>query len=206
MRESLPYVARETMESEIHLGDFDGVARLFLTIDRHVRDILVIHLHKLRRLYEHTTTPACRIEDTPLEGLDDIDDELHEGGRREKFSSALTFCESEFAKKILINHPEHISLDVRRYLVKIPKKAYEDTILETCIRFRQDTSELRVKLLDTLHCIVEELTDISTLRLVEQKRESRRIWQIDHSPSDIILLSDRSRSPKFLFFLFVFSL
>jgi len=118
---SLLDIAREAMKREVHFGNLDGIGGLFLSINRDIRDILVVLLYKFGRLNEHSPTSAGGVKNPPLERLNDIDDKFYKRSWRKKFSSSLTFAERELTEEVFVDHPKHITLDIVRNLVEILK-------------------------------------------------------------------------------------
>ena len=49
-----------------------------------------------------------------MEGLDDLDDQPDDGGRREELAALLPFCHRELAQEVLVDLAEGVAFEVHR--------------------------------------------------------------------------------------------
>src|SRR3989344_2662341 len=116
------------MNCEVHFGYADRLICFFLSVDRHFARrlyflaVLEMPFDKLHRLHEHTARSARRIVDISLVWLADFYDELDDRSRCEKFPTTGPVRNCELTKKVFINSPERIALNIVRNLIEIFKK------------------------------------------------------------------------------------
>ncbi len=109
-RIGLADVAFQAMHSEIHLRKADGGRRFLLTEEGDaMAGVLPEALDEMARLDEHAAGTAGGIEHDPVIGLDDIDDGLHERGRREELAIVLRALHGELHQEVFVDAPEDIA-------------------------------------------------------------------------------------------------
>jgi hypothetical protein len=73
------YLPLQSVHGEVHLGDADGFAVLFLPIeDNLLSSIAALMLDEVARLHKHAARAAGRIEHRAVVGFDDVHDGLHQ--------------------------------------------------------------------------------------------------------------------------------
>jgi hypothetical protein len=108
--DGLGNLSLQAVDGEVHLCDADGVAVLLLTVeDDLLRCVAALVLNEVAGLNEHASRTGCRIEDNAVVGFDDVDDCLHERGRREKLAVVVRLLDGEFGEKVLVDATEDIA-------------------------------------------------------------------------------------------------
>ena len=121
-------------------------------------------LHEAGALDEHAAGAAGRVEDAPVEGLDDADDELDDGGGSEELAALLTLAHRELAEEVLVDLAEGVALDVHRDRVHDLQQLGQGGALKPVVGLGQDVLEVRVLGLDGPHGVVDRLADVRRLR------------------------------------------
>src|SRR5438876_1030154 len=101
------------MYSQVHLAEVDGFQGFLLSIDGdRCAGVALVVLDKTCTLYKHAARATGGIEDTPIEGFDDLDDQFYQRCRGEKFTAALALRHGKLAQEIFIDLAEEIALDI----------------------------------------------------------------------------------------------
>ena len=111
---AFPDITAESVDSEIHLSETDGVAGFLLTIDRQLpTGILTTTLDEVRGLDKHPARAAGRVVDLAVVGLKYLDDQPDDRRGGEELATLLTFREGELAEEVLVDQPEPVTFDRR---------------------------------------------------------------------------------------------
>ena len=103
-------LAFQPVDGEVHLGDADGVAVLLLAVeDDLLRRVPALVLDEVAGLDEHAARAAGRVEDNAVVGLDDVDDGLHERGRREELAVVVRLLDGELGEEVLVDAAEDVA-------------------------------------------------------------------------------------------------
>ena len=164
-------VTGQTVQGKIHLCQWDGVLGLLSPEKGQLTaGFLVVALNELRALHEHTARTAGRVEHSPLEGLQDLDDETHDRVRGEVLTAALSFLGSKVGEKILVDEPKRAPLKLLGQWGKQAKEFNKGRALKLLIPAWQDILEFWVVILDALDRVVSRLADVLPLWQVHQVR------------------------------------
>jgi hypothetical protein len=110
---SLAYVTRQPVDGEVHLAEANGIVGLLLSENCNLGGrVFVMVFDEARALYEHATRAASRIEDAPVEWLDNFDDQFDQRSGREELAAFRAFCLRELAEEVFVYLAEHVALDV----------------------------------------------------------------------------------------------
>jgi len=113
----LANIAGQAVYCQVHTAEAHGLGGLLLPIDGDfVGGVLLVVLHEAGALHKHAARTAGGVEDAPVKGFDDLDDQFDNGGGGEKFAAFLAFGHGEFAQEVFVNFAEDIAFDVHGYL------------------------------------------------------------------------------------------
>ena len=110
---------------------------------------------------------AGGIENSSLEGLDDFDNQLNEGDRREELAAALAFGHGEVAEKILVDFPESVALNLHRNLFHDTQQFDEGALFEAVVSLGKHAVHLRILRLNGFHGVGNRLTDVFILGQIQ---------------------------------------
>ena len=106
-------VAFQSVHSKVHLSEADGGCSFLLSEKGDaVAGVLAEPLDEMTRLDEHAAGTAGGIEDEAVVRLYDVDDRLHERGRREELAVVLCALHRELHQEIFVDAPEDIAARV----------------------------------------------------------------------------------------------
>ena len=87
---ALADVAGQAVHGQVHLAQAHGLGHPLLAVDAELgAGALLVLLDEAGALHEHAARAAGRVEDAAVEGLDDLDDELDDGGGGEELAALL---------------------------------------------------------------------------------------------------------------------
>lgn len=101
-------------------------------------------------------------------GLDDLRKQPDDGARRVEFAPTLPFAHRELAEKIFVDAPESVVVEAGGNLRHLLQKLLQKRGGEAIVRFRKNTRELRIVLLDLAHSGVDLGADVLGLGQTEQ--------------------------------------
>ena len=126
---AFPDVAAEAVNSEVHVGEPDGVTGLLLAVDRQLlARVAAVTLDEVGRLHEHAAGAARGVVDLAVEGFEDLHDEPHDRGGSEELAALLALGECELAEEVLVDEPEPVALDRPRQRPQEPQQLSEDAV------------------------------------------------------------------------------
>ena len=162
----LSNIALKSMYSKVHFAQSDSFSTALNPVKANISfiSISLVVTNKFRTLDEHASGTTCGIEDTPMKGLEDFDNEFNEGGRSEELTTALSFAHSEITKKVLINLSKSIAFNVHRNLFHDTKEFKERILFKAIVSLGQDSINLRVFLFYCLHSVSDSLPNVFALR------------------------------------------
>ena len=141
-----------------------------LAVDRDfIRRVFLVVLDEPRALHEHAARSARGVKDPPVVWLDDFDDELDDGGRREEFAALLSLLHREIAEEVFVNFPEDITFDVHWNQVEILEEGDERVFFKAVVCFRKNIFQFLVLRLYRLHGVIHCPADVRTFWQVEQR-------------------------------------
>src|SRR5260370_20586583 len=98
------------MKCKVHFAEIACIVGFLLTVNAQLASrIFCMLADKVRRLHEHTSRSAGRIEDHSVEWLDHSDDEFNDGFRCEELSAFASLYSCKCPKKIFIDLSEEIA-------------------------------------------------------------------------------------------------
>ncbi len=181
------------MQGEVHLGQGDGDFLLLLAVDRELLGgRALVALDELGALHEHAARAAGGVEHPPVERLDDLDDEAHDGVRGEELAAQPTLGHGEVRQEVLVDEPEGISRELAGERGKQPQQLGQRRLLDPLVAPGEDILQLRVVSLDEAHRRVESGTQVFPLRKVHKVGESGMLRDEQHRPSAVVVGSHRS--------------
>ena len=122
-------------------------------------------LDEVAGLDEHAARTAGRIEDDAVVGLDDVDDRLHERGRREELAVVVRLLDGELGEEILVDAAEDVAGGLLDLLaVEQPHQVFEHLGLEDAVVLRQHAGERLELGLDGRHGLGDEPGQIAAAR------------------------------------------
>ena len=106
-------VARQAVDGQVHLAEPYRGPHPLLTVDADLGvGVPLAFADKAGALYEHAAGATGGVQNTAVEGLDDRDDELDEGGGGEELAALLALRHGEVAQEVLVDLAEDVTLDV----------------------------------------------------------------------------------------------
>ena len=117
-------------------------------------------------------------------GLDDLDDQLHDGGRREVLAALLHEGGGELAHEVLEDQTVGVALDLQRR--EQPQQLLQHVVRQPGVALRERSGEIRVRLSDRLHGSVQLCPEIGRAGQREQPREASVLGQEDRAPRLIV--------------------
>ena len=191
VRVGLDDLATEAVDGQVHLGEADRLFHPLLAEDRDVaRRVLLVLLYEAGRLHEHAARSAGGVEDTSLERLDDVDDQLDDRGRGEELASPLALRESEVGQEVLVDLPEGVTLDVVGNGPDQPQEFGQHRIVEAGVVAGQHSSQVGVLGFDGLHCPVERRSQVCALGQPLHVRVPSRLRHVHDAPGLVVGLPD----------------
>ena len=185
-------VARQAMSRKVHLVEVDRDAVLLDAIDDHTAFFLLIGFLRpcgeLCRVDEHAAGAAGRVEDAPLERLDDLDDQVHNAFRREEDAALLPLGHRELAEEIFVHLAEGIARELHR-----GERAHhldQHVIGNVGEGARESPRQVFILFLNRTHGVVEILAEIGIFRQVRQELPARRAREINRLTRLVVFLGD----------------
>ena len=125
-----------------------------------------------------------------MERLDDADDELDDGGGGEELAALLALAHGEVAEEVFVDLAEGVPLDVHGDGVHGLEQFLEQGVLEAVVGLGQHVLEVGVLRLDGAHGVVDGRADVGPFGQCDQRREARRLGQVEHAPGLIVRRAD----------------
>ena len=143
-------------------------------------------------LDEHAAGAAGRVEDAALEGFDDADDELDDGGGGEELAALLAFAHGEVAEEVFVDLAEGVSLDVHGDGIHGLEQFLEQGVLEAVVGLGEHILEVGILCFDGAHGLIDGRADVGHLGKGDQRREARCFGQVEDAASLIVRRADLS--------------
>ena len=133
---ALADITGQTVDSQIHLAQPDGLGHLLLTIDTQLSSwVLLMFSHKTGTLNEHTAGTTGRVENAAVERLNDSDDKLDDGRGSEELAALLTFTHCKVAKEVFVYLAEGVPLNIHGNRVHGFEQFLEQGVLKSVVCF-----------------------------------------------------------------------
>ena len=168
---SLTEIAFKTSDSQVHLTHLPCRSVILLTIYRYVPYVLLMALHKLCRLYEHTSRTTGRVVYSSAIWLQDFNNRTHNARRGIELTGVLSLLRCKLPQTVFIHTSEHIQfvvvgthLHVRENLNHVSKPVLIK--FTAVIILRQNILQRWVCLLYESHGIINNLTDYRILGIL----------------------------------------
>ena len=176
----------QTVDCEVHLGDADGIAVLFLAVeDDLLRRVPALMPDEVAGLDEHASRTSRRIEDNAVVRLDDIDDCLHERRRREELAVIVGLLNGELSEEVFVDAAEDVAGGLADPLaVKQTHQVFEHLGFKDAIVLRQHPLKRLEFGLDGGHGLGDESRQINSAR-----------GRLLHDPIVMCLLGQPQRAP-----------
>ena len=145
---------------------------------------LVMPAHELGGLHEHAAGAAGRVEDGAVIRLDHLDDEPHDGSRREILAALLHERGGELAHEVLEHEAVGVALDLQRR--EEAQQLLEHVVRQAGVALREGAGEIGVGIRDALHGRVQFGPEVRRARQRQQPREARVVRQEDRAASLIV--------------------
>ena len=112
-------------------------------------------------LDEHAAGAAGGVEHDAVVRLDDVDDGLHERGRREELAVVVRLLDGELGQEVFVDAAEHVAGGVLDLLaVEEAHQVFEDLGLEDAVVLGQHALERLEVGLDGRHGVGDELGQV----------------------------------------------
>ncbi len=147
-------------------------------------------LYEVGRLDEHPAGPAGGVVDLAVVWLNDLDDELDDRGWREELAALVALGERELAEEVLVDEPEPVTLDRARHAAEQAQEFDKDSIREPGVGARQDPVEIRVRLFDGRHGVVDPLAEVRSLGQSNEAVKARLVREVEHSARVVVSGAD----------------
>ena len=134
---------------------------------------------ELGGMSEHSARPAGRIEDGAAVRLDNLDNQLHDRGRREILAALLHVRRGELPHEIFEDQPIGVPLD--REGREQPQQLAEHRIGQRAIALRQHAREVGIGLGDALHRGIERLGEVGRLGQLKQAGKAGIGGEVDRA-------------------------
>ena len=184
-------VALEAVHGEIHVGEADRRRVLLHAEERRPFGRVEVHaLDEVRALHEHPARAAGRVEHPAVVRLDDVDDGLDQGDRREELAAVMRLLVGELGEEVLVDTPEHVAVCAPEgRIVEGAQKLAEHIVVELLVLcLGQGAAQGVVVLLDLLHRIDHHLRAIGAVRQGDEMVELRLRLQKDRAlPGEVLL-------------------
>ena len=134
-------LALQPVDGEVHLGDADGVAVFLLAVEHDLLGgVAALVLDEVAGLDEHAARAARGIEHGAVVRLDDVDDGLHDRGRREELAVVVRLLDGELGEEVFVDAPEDVAGGLLDLLaVEQAHQVFEHLGLEDAVVLGQDT-------------------------------------------------------------------
>src|SRR5258708_10623066 len=180
------------MHRQVHLAEVDGLQGFLLPIDGdRGAGVALVVLDKTRTLHEHATRATGGIENTPIKRFDDLDDQFHQGGWSEKLTTTLALRHSKLAQEIFIDLAEEIALNIHGDTREGLEQGNKHVFVQVIVGPRQDSAQILVFRLDSLHSIVDGFANVFALWEFEQVGETRLFREIHDTFRLVVDLAER---------------
>ena len=146
-------------------------------------------LDEVAGLHEHAARAAGRVEHRAVVRLDDVDDGLHDRGRREELAVVVRLLDRELGEEVLVDAAEDVAgglLDLRA--VEEAHQVFEHLGLEDAVVLRQDAEERLELGLDGGHRVGDQPRKIGTAggSLLHDEVVLRRRGQVERAARDVV--------------------
>ena len=129
-------------------------------------------LNEVCGLDEHAARATRRVENPTMVGFEDLDDQLHDRGWREKLTTLGALGEGELTEEVLVDEPEPVALDRLRQLPQHPEEFDQDLAFDGRVVMRKYAVEPRIVRLDGFHGVVDGLAEIGSFWELDEVFES----------------------------------
>ena len=188
---ALADVAGQAVDGQVHLAQPDRFGHLLLAVDGELgAGVLLVLRDETGALDEHAAGAAGRVEDAALEGFDDADDELDDGGGGEELAALLALAHGEVAEEVFVDLAEGVSLDVYGDGVHRLEQFLEQGVLEAVVGLGEHVFEVGVLRLDGPHGLVDGRADVGPLGERDQRREAGRFGKVKDTAGLIVRRAD----------------
>jgi hypothetical protein len=163
-------VGVDAAQRQVHLGQPPRRRHELLPVDGQVVAPAPVGGDELRRLHEHPSRSAARVEHPPVIRLDDLDQEPDDRPGRVELAGVASLGGREPAEEVLVHPAEHVVgavVDVREADVadEVDQSTQQALVdLGPGVALGQHPLEARVLLLDGFHRLVEKDPDRRLLR------------------------------------------
>jgi len=123
-------------------------------------------------------------------GLDDLHDQLDQGGGSEKLAAALPLAHGEPAQEVLVDLAKHVALDVHLDAVKLFEQGGQGVVAQAVVGLGQHVLEVGVVLFDGLHGVVDGPPDVLTLGQLHQVLKAGLVGQVEDAASVVVVRGD----------------
>ena len=131
--------------------------------------VLAELLDEVARLDEHAAGAAGGIEDDAVVRLDDVDDGLHERGRREELAVVLRALHGELHQEVFVDAPEDVAAGgAERLAVEDAQQVFEQVVLELVVVLGELVQQRLEVALDGVHRLDEGRAEVGALGQLEQ--------------------------------------
>ena len=114
--------------------------------------------------------------------LDDVDDGLHDRGRREELAVVVRALLGELGEEVFVDAAEHVARGAAQRLgVEHAHHFFKDAAFEAPVVLRQLAGERRKCRLDRLHRGGERRAEVAVLRRLEDHVEARGFRQVQRA-------------------------
>ncbi len=181
----------QPVDGEVQPREPRGIFDPLLAVDGNVRGgVFPMLLHEAGGLDEHAAGAAGGIQDAPVVRLQDLDDELDDGGGRVELPALLPLRHGEFPEEVFVDEAEGVAPVVHGDGGHDFQQLRERAAVEDVVGLGQHIGEIRVLLLDGAHGVIDRLPGVRALRQAQQLRETGVFRQVDDTCGMVIRGTD----------------
>ena len=164
-------VGFQPTDGGVHVSHLPRSGVGFLSVDADFAQFLLVVLHELRTLHEHSTRTAAGVVNTSAVGLQHFNQRAHDATGCIEFASVLAFHRGELLQAVFIDATKNVflvagveHLHVGEQIHHIAQTAFVE--FGACIVAWQDAFQFGVLLLDEMECLVDDKTYLGRVRFV----------------------------------------
>ena len=141
--------------------------------------VALVAFDELGGLDEHAARAAGGVVDAAVEGFDDLDDQLDDGGGGEELAAFLPFGHGELAEEVFVDPAEGVAFDIDGDVVEGAEEADEGGVVDAAVVLREGAAQVFVVFLDGAHGVVDRLAEVGGFGEVQEGVVAGGIAQVE---------------------------